>query len=250
LETVDPLAAGDCGSVHIFGDGTGVQSSVSGEVKSAVAQPLDLAGTCVLHGAAAKGATAAARVQNTNNKSVGEEVVHIVEHKVYVVLSDEGDKDLWHWVLDTRASNHMMGSRAAFANIDAKTTRTMRFGDESVMRIEGRDTILYQCKNGKHRALPNVYYIPRLDTNIISIGQLDESDYEVKIHCGVMQIRAEDGRLLTRIRRGPTRLYTLDLHITQPVCLAARVGEEAWRWHARYGHVNFTALRKMATTAL
>jgi hypothetical protein len=92
------------------------------------------------------------------------------------------------------------------------------------MRIEGRSTILYQCKNGEHRALPNVYYIPRLDTNIISIGQLNESDYEVKIHCGVMQIRAEDGHLLAKIRRGPTRLYTLNLHITQPVCLPARVG--------------------------
>jgi transposase InsO family protein len=42
----------------------------------------------------------------------------------------------------------------------------------------------------------------------------------------------------------------LDLHITQPVCLEARVGDEAWSWHACYGHVNFTALRKMATTVL
>jgi hypothetical protein len=117
-------------------------------------------------------------------------------------------------------------------------------------RIEGRGTILYQCKNGEHIALPNVYYIPHLDTNIISIGQLDGSNYEIKIHCGVMQILAEDGCLLTRIRRGPTRLYTLDLHITQLVCLAAKVREEAWRWHARYGHVNFTALRKMAAAAL
>jgi hypothetical protein len=43
-----------------------------------------------------------------------------------------------------------------------------------------------------------------------------------------MQIRAEDGHLLAKIQRGPTRLYTLDLQIAQPMCLAARVGEEAW----------------------
>jgi hypothetical protein len=58
---------------------------------------------------------------------------------------------------------------------------------------------MYQCKTGEHRALQNVYFIPRLDTNIISVGQLDEDGHEVKIHRGVMQIREEDGRLLARI---------------------------------------------------
>jgi hypothetical protein len=84
-------------------------------------------------------------------------------------------------------------------------------------------------KNGEHRALMNVYYIPWLDTNIINIGQLDESGWEAKIHRGLMQIRAEDGHLLAKIQRGPTRFYMLDLQIAQPVCLTAWVGEEAWQ---------------------
>jgi hypothetical protein len=104
--------------------------------------------------------------------------------KVYTPLNDEGDKDPHRWVLDTGASNHMMRSRVAFA--DARTTGTMGYNTELVVWIEGRGTILYHYNNGEHRALPNVYYIPRLDTNVISIGQLDESDYDVKICCGVM----------------------------------------------------------------
>jgi hypothetical protein len=175
----------------------------------------------------------------------GGERIHIVEEKVFAALSDESGKDPRRWVLDTRASNHMTGSQEAFASIDAGTTGTVRFGDGSVVRIEGRGTMLYQCKTGEHHALPNVYFIPRLDTNIISVGQLDEDGHEVKIHRGVLQIREEDGRLLARILRGPTRLYMLELCIARPVCLTARTGDEAWRWHARFGHTGFAALRKM-----
>jgi hypothetical protein len=69
--------------------------------------------------------------------------IHIVEEKVFTVLSDESGKDPSRWVLDTGASNHMMGSLEAFASIDAGTTGTVRFGDGSIVRIEGRGTILY-----------------------------------------------------------------------------------------------------------
>jgi hypothetical protein len=75
----------------------------------------------------------------------------------------------------------------------AKLGAAVRFGDGSIVQNEGRGTILYQCNTGEHRALSNVYFIPRLDTNIITVGQLDEDGHEVKIHRGVMQICEEDG---------------------------------------------------------
>jgi hypothetical protein len=34
------------------------------------------------------------------------------------------------------------------------------------------------------------------------------------------------------------------------VCLAARFAEEAWQWHARFGHVSFSTLKKMALVGL
>jgi hypothetical protein len=33
--------------------------------------------------------------------------------------------------------------------------------------------------------------------------------------------------------------------IAAPVCFTARIGDVAWRWHERYGHLNFQALRKL-----
>jgi hypothetical protein len=115
-----------------------------------------------------------------------------------------------------------------------------------VAKIEGCGTVLFNCKNGEHRSFAGVYYIPRLTSNIISIGQLDEAGYKINIDNGVLRIREQSRRLLARVPRRPDRLYVLDLDVARPVCLAARGKEEAWRWHARMGHVNMSVLRKLA----
>ena len=126
----------------------------------------------------------------------------------------------------------------------------MRFGDGSVVKIEGRSTVLFACKNGEHRTLANTYFIPRLTTNIISVGQLDEVGFQVLVEEGVMRIRDEERRLLAKIHRSPSRLYMLDAEIAWPVCFAAHAKEDAWLWQARFGHVNFGALRKMGREEL
>jgi hypothetical protein len=170
--------------------------------------------------------------------------LHFIERKVVPNLDDAADRDATRWILDTGASNHMSGSRAAFADLDTAVTGSVRFGDGSVARIEGSETVLFHCKNGEHRALTNVYFLPRLTTNIISVGQLDEAGYQVLVEHGVMRVRDEEGRLLAKIPRSPGRMYNLDVTIARPVCLAARTDDDAWRWHQRFGHIHFAALRK------
>jgi hypothetical protein len=76
-------------------------------------------------------------------------------------------------VLDTGASNHMSVCRVAFSSIDGGTMGTVRFVDGSVVKIDGIGTVLYECKNGEHRSLLHVHYIPCLTTSIISVPQLN-----------------------------------------------------------------------------
>jgi len=72
----------------------------------------------------------------------------------------------------------------------------------------------------------------------------------VLIEEGVMRIFDEERRLLAKVHRGPSRLYVLEVTIARPVCWAAHAKEDAWLWHARFGHVNFRALRKMGREEL
>lgn len=65
------------------------------------------------------------------------------------------------------------------------------------MQIKGRGTILFQCLNNEHLVLSEVYYIPRLCSNIVSIGQLGETKFETSIRRGLLQPRDPGGELKT-----------------------------------------------------
>ncbi|WVZ66256.1 hypothetical protein U9M48_015503 [Paspalum notatum var. saurae] len=173
--------------------------------------------------------------------------IQLEEKEVFIQLDDEGVRETKQWVLDTGATNHMSGSRVAFAELDTDVCGTVRFGDNSVTRVEGCGTVLFICKNGEHQVLSNVYHIPCLTANIVSVGQLNEAGHEILINKeGVMKVKDPCGRLLAHVPRKANRLFVLNITIAQPVCLSVRAEEEAWKWHARLGHLNFQAMRTLA----
>ena len=141
--------------------------------------------------------------------------------------------------------SHMTGARSVFAELDTSISGTVKFGDGSLVNIHGKGTVLFVCRTGEHCQLDGVYYIPRLTTNIISLSQMDETGFKVDIKSGILRRFDLDWQLLAKVHRSPSRLYFLDMKVTAPVCLTARVGDMAWRWHERYGHLNFKALRKL-----
>jgi hypothetical protein len=126
--------------------------------------------------------------------------VEIHEEKVFVHLDEEKEHGAGTWVLDTRATNHMFGCRAAFTKIHMAVLGTVHFSDDSVVWIEGHGTIVFVCKNGESQSFDEVYFIPRMTTNIVSVGQLDEIGYKIDIDTGVMKIREPGGVLLEKVK--------------------------------------------------
>lgn len=59
-----------------------------------------------------------------------------------------------------------------------------------------------------------MYYILRLKTNIVSIGQLDEARYKIDIDEDIIQIREPSICLLMRVNHGP-RGYTCSVSSLQ-----------------------------------
>lgn len=117
--------------------------------------------------------------------------IHLSKERDSVQLGPKVDRDCKRCMLDIGATNHMTGSCSVFAELDADICETVRFGDGSMVRIEGCDSVLYIGRTGEYRVLIGVYFIPRLTANIISIGQLDEVGYDIHTGGGVMRIRDE-----------------------------------------------------------
>ena len=141
---------------------------------------------CALHDVKAKEKGEVMAVKG-HDKSL--KAVNLDEPRAQVHLGRVGGEQEQRWYLESGISNHMTGSKAALSELDDDVTGTVKFGDGSRVAIRGRDTIIFRCQNGEHRALTDVYYIPQLRSRIISIGQLDERGSEVLIKDGVLRIR-------------------------------------------------------------
>jgi hypothetical protein len=85
-------------------------------------------------------------------------------------FTDDGESCGDVWYLDNGGSYHMTGDHQKFRDIDTTVGGKVRFGDGSSVEIHGRGSILFQGMSGDQWILFDVYLIPKLKSNLISLG--------------------------------------------------------------------------------
>lgn len=75
--------------------------------------------------------------------------------------------------------------------------------------------------------LPEVYYIPKLRNNIISLGQMTENGNEVEMVGDRLRVYDENGILLISVKRTLNRLYKIKLEACEPSCLLTSLDDSA-----------------------
>lgn len=134
--------------------------------------------------------------KNTSTMLLKEETV-IPKLRTYV--GEHRESQVWY--LDNGASNHMTGQRGKFTQLDESMSGQVRFGDGSTVSKKGRGVIPFKCKNGEEKLLNDVYYIPELCNNIISLGQLSEDGNKVVLDGKYLWVYDERGRLLMKVKK-------------------------------------------------
>ena len=175
------------------------------------------------------------------------EIVFLNEEKVIPKKLEADNKEKGMWYLDNGASNHMTGEKSYFAQLNENIKGKVKFGDGSYVDINGKGSILFEAKTGEQKLLKDIYYIPELKSNILSLGQATEQGCEVRMRDNYLTLRDPSGRLLVKVLRSPNRLYKISLQAGKPTCLLTRLKEEPWKWHARLGHISFKTIKTMAT---
>lgn len=159
------------------------------------------------------------------------------------------------WFLDSGCSNHMCGAKEWFIELDEAFNRNVKLGDDSRMSVNGKGRLRLEI-NGRVQYITDVYYVPGLKNNLLSVGQLQEKGLRIIIENGGCEVwHKQERKLIMHSTMSKNRMFIIlaavrkAKEVEKEQCL--QVMEKTNElWHRRYGHLNNKGLRCLAEKEL
>jgi hypothetical protein len=136
-----------------------------------------------------------------------------------------------------------------FTNLDESFVHLVKLGNNSRMNVIRKGSIK-QFLNGINHVVHEVYYVPELKNNFLSIGQLQERGLAILIQ-GVCKIYHPLKGLIIQTEMSINRMFILLSHT--PVspntpserCFYTSSHDLFHLWHRRYGHLSYNGLKTL-----
>lgn len=132
------------------------------------------------------------------------------------------------WYLDIGCSNHMTGKREWLVDLDMKKKSSIRFADNNTITAEGVGRVLITCKNGGVAYVDDVFFVPSMKSNLLSLGQLLEKGYIMSMHENSLEVFDRRKRLVIKAPLSKNRTFKVNLDASAIQCLSSiNVDEES-----------------------
>ncbi|XP_076950964.1 uncharacterized protein LOC143624111 [Bidens hawaiensis] len=139
--------------------------------------------------------------------------VSLNEERVIPGVFEKDEKNEGTWYLDNGASHHMLGKKEFFTTLDEGISGQVKFGDGSEIEIKGKGNVTVVGKTGEKKTFCDVFYIPKLKTNLLSLGKLDEEGCKIEIANGILRLYDQKKRLLMKVQRNLNKTYNIKLQV-------------------------------------
>jgi hypothetical protein len=147
------------------------------------------------------------------------------------------------WFLDSGCSNHMTSEKEIFVDIDTSFNSKVKMGNGAVVEVKGKGSAGVETKRGL-KEIHDILFVPELDQNLLSIGQLMEHGYVLHFEgrsCTVYD-EGKEKLVVAEVKMAPNRSSPLTFKCKKDVALKASILDESWLWNKRLGHLNFQSL--------
>lgn len=151
------------------------------------------------------------------------------------------------WIVDSGCSNHMTGDESKLSSI------TKYIGDRVIVTADNTHlsishvgkTQLPQKYGHEEIQLENVYHVPGMKKNLLSVPQLTTSGNYVLFGPDDVKVYKELKVIGTPFIEGPKMKAIYVMSAEEAYVDKARKSDTGDLWHARLGHVNYSKLKIM-----
>ncbi|OMO51183.1 Integrase, catalytic core [Corchorus capsularis] len=135
------------------------------------------------------------------------------EEQMFVAtcIASTSSRNREEWLVDSGSTHHMVHNKDLFRNVDLSYNSKVIIGNGEYLEVKGKGDIVVSTPRG-NKVISDVLYVPEIDVNLISVGQLLERGYK-----------------------------SFSLKWKEPAAYAA-IDNDSNLWHMRLGHVSNTAL--------
>jgi len=97
---------------------------------------------------------------------------------------------------------------------------------------------------GMIQVITNVYYLPGLRNNLLSIRQLQQKNLTIVFKKDTCKIYHGERGMIMSIQVSTNRMFIIFAPVIVPECLKNEKCEDAKVWHYRYGNRSWKGLKK------
>ncbi|XP_058753772.1 uncharacterized protein LOC131626957 [Vicia villosa] len=129
------------------------------------------------------------------------------------------------WYLDSGCSTHVMGRKDFFVQINQVAKSRVKFADDSTLAAESVD-VLIEKKNGRHSMIKDMLYTPAIKCNLLSIGQLLEKGYKIRLEDKILRVVDASRVLILKAPMASNMTFKVELKVLEHRWLATAASRE------------------------
>ena len=118
----------------------------------------------------------------------------------------------------------MTGNKKVFVHLDESITSEVQTGDDKRVFVKGKSDILVQTKKGEKR-ISSVFYVPGLEHNLLSVGQLLFRGFHVHFNEDMCEINDKHDTLITKVKMTQSKMSPFKLNSQIDSCMHTTIQE-------------------------
>jgi len=112
------------------------------------------------------------------------------------------------WLVDNGCTNYMTHDQELFKELDRSKASKVRIGNGVFITVKGKRTVAIESCQGT-KLIYDVLYVPEIDQNLLSVGQLLEKGFKLNFEDNQCSIKDANNKEIFSIKMSG-RSFTLD----------------------------------------